>query len=180
MRRADRGNGGGVDASASSRFHERMENMDLGFAEPADCGARPDVTLALTRGVARLFGDLGLAPLAEFRLPNGRRADMAGLDPKGRLIFAEIKSCQADFDADCKWTDYLGFCDEFYFAVARDFPLELLPAGEGLIIADAYGAAVLRASPERPMAAARRKSITVRFARQAAARAAWIHEELGK
>lgn len=172
--------GSPVDAAGSSRFPERMQNADLGFAEPADYGARPDVTLALTRGVARLFSDLGLAALAEFGLPNGRRADMAGLDPKGRLVFAEIKSCQADFDADAKWTDYLGFCDEFYFAVARDFPLELLPAAEGLIIADAYGGAIMRESQDRPLAAARRKSITLRFARQAAARVQWIHEELGK
>ncbi|MEX0645951.1 MAG: MmcB family DNA repair protein [Parvularculaceae bacterium] len=157
-----------------------MENTELGFYEPADASGRPDLTLALTRGVARLFADLGLAAMAEFRLPNGRRADMAGLDAKGRLIFAEIKSCQADFEADAKWTDYLGFCDEFYFAVARDFPLELIPATEGLIIADAYGGAILRECQDRPLAAARRKSITLRFARQAAARVQWVNEEIGK
>lgn len=149
-------------------------------ASLSSAGPRPEVTAALTRGVSRLFLDLGLAPLAEFRLPNGRRADMAGLDPKGRLVFAEIKSCQADFDADDKWTDYLGFCDEFYFAVAGDFPQTLLPAEEGLIIADSYGGAVLRPSQDRPMAAARRKAITLRFARQAAARVAFVHEALEK
>ncbi|MCA8894051.1 MAG: MmcB family DNA repair protein, partial [Amphiplicatus sp.] len=99
-----------------------MQNLRLDLATVGRLAApaRPDVTLALTRGVLRLFADLGLAPLAEFRLPNGRRADVAGIDRKGRLVFAEVKSCQADFDADNKWTDYLDFCDAFYFAVARD------------------------------------------------------------
>jgi hypothetical protein len=138
---------------------------------------RPDVTATLTRGVARLFRDLGLSPMAEFRLPNGRRADMAGLCPKGRLVIAEIKSCEADFTADGKWADYLPFCDEFYFAVNAEFPHALLPDTEGLIIADGFGGAVIRASQARAMAAARRKAITLRFARQAAARAAFLLEE---
>lgn len=159
-----------------------MENIETTFddvAAPA-FGARPEVTSALTRGVSRLFRDLGLAPMAEFRLPNGRRADMAGLCPKGRLIIAEIKSCEADFTADGKWAEYLGFCDEFYFAVNADFPRALLPAAEGLIVADAFGAAIVRPSALRAMAAARRKAITLRFARQAAARSAFILEEFGK
>jgi hypothetical protein len=138
--------------------------------------ARPERTLALTRGVGRLFRDLGLAAMAEFRLPNGRRADMAGLCPKGRLVIAEIKSCEADFAADGKWEDYLDYCDDFYFAVGADFPQALLPAAEGLIVADAYGGAILRPSQDRPLAAARRKAITLRFARQAALRAAYAGE----
>ena len=156
-----------------------MENIQTAIddiAEAAPC-ARPDVTLALTRGVSRLFRDLGLAPMAEFRLPNGRRADMAGLCPKGRLVIAEIKSCEADFTADEKWEDYLGYCDEFYFAVNADFPRALLPVDEGLILADGFGGAIVRPSVERPMAPARRKAITLKFARQAAARTAYILEE---
>ncbi len=151
-----------------------MQNLALEDGDFSPIAARPDATVAITRGVTRLFYELGLAPLAEFRLPSGRRADIAGLDSGGRLVIAEVKSCQADFDADCKWADYLPFCDFFYFAVGEAFPRELLPGGEGLIVADAYGAAVLRDAVERPLVAARRKSITLRFARQAAARLAWI------
>lgn len=154
-----------------------MQNLPLAFPDVKGAPARPDVTAAITRGVLRLFGELGLAPLSEFRLPNGRRADVAGLDRQGRLIFAEVKSCQADFDADNKWTDYLDFCDAFYFAVASDFPLGLLPAEEGLILADAYGGAVIRQPQERPLVAARRKSITLRFARQAAGRTHFAGED---
>ena len=140
--------------------------------EPAPILQRPDMTAALTRGVTRLFLDLGFAPLVEFKLPNGRRGDVVGLCPKGRIVMAEIKSCQADFDADAKWTDYLDFCDAFYFAVADGFPRERLPVEEGLIIADGYHGAVIRDAAERPLAAARRKALILRFARQAAARAA--------
>lgn len=171
-----------LDLSRSPRFHEQMENVQSETARLPDlaAGARPEMTSALTRGVSRLFRDLGLAPMAEFRLPNGRRADMAGLCPKGRLIIAEIKSCEADFAADQKWVDYLDYCDEFFFAVNADFPRELLPDSEGLIIADAFGGAIVRPSIERAMAAARRKAITLKFARQAAARTAYILEEFGK
>ncbi|MEM9495331.1 MAG: MmcB family DNA repair protein [Pseudomonadota bacterium] len=134
--------------------------------------ARPDRTTILTRGVARLFVSLGLAPLAEFKLANGRRVDVAGLDERGRLVFAEIKSCRADFDVDEKWPDYLEFCDAFYFAVDTEFPHELLPASEGLIFADGFGGMIERAAQDRPLAAARRKAVTIRFARQAARGAA--------
>lgn len=158
-----------------------MENVQpCNDADASFFSARPGVTSALTRGVSRLFRDLGLAPMAEFRLPNGRRADLAGLCQKGRLVIAEIKSCEADFAADEKWEDYLGFCDEFYFAVSAGFPRELLPQDEGLIVADGFGGAIIRPSIERTMAPPRRKAITLRFARQAAARAAFILEEFGK
>lgn len=159
-----------------------MENsLEVPFAgaDIAGCG-RPDVTIALMRGVSRLFRDLGLAPMAEFRLPNGRRADMAGLCPKGRVVIAEIKSCEADFAADGKWEDYLGFCDEFYFAVGAAFPKARLPEGEGLIIADGFGGVVIKPAIQRSMAPARRKSVTLRFARQAAARTAYILEEAAR
>ncbi len=147
-----------------------MSSPDLLHTGPAP-RIRPDITAALTRGVTRLFVDLGFMPLPEFTLVNGRRADLMGLDDGGRFIIAEIKSCRADFEADGKWADYLDYCDAFYFAVAADFPQELLPEEEGLIIADAFGGAILRAGVERPLAAARRKAVTLRYARQAASRA---------
>jgi len=159
-----------------------MENIvDIPSGDSGeDLSSRPAVTLALTRGVSRLFRDLGLAPLAEFRLPNGRRADLIGLSPKGVLVIAEVKSCPADFTADGKWEEYLPFCDRFYFAVSEAFPRDIAPSAAGLIIADSFGAAIIRESVERPMAAARRKSLTLRFARQAAVRSAFIIEEFGK
>ena len=40
--------------------------------------SRPETTLSVTRGAARLMIDLGYAPLLEVGLPNGRRADVMG------------------------------------------------------------------------------------------------------
>ena len=55
---------------------------------------------------------------------------MAAIDRTGRVTLVEVKSCRADFRSDRKWQQYLGYCDRFYFAVGRDFPLDLLPPEE--------------------------------------------------
>lgn len=148
-----------------------MRNTAPAPRAPTDLFSRPDQTAAITRGVMRLMVEMGLAPLAEFNLANGRRADVAGLDRKGRLTIVEVKSCRADFEGDAKWPDYLEFCDEFYFAVDREFPCALLPPAEGLIFADGFGAHIERAAPPRALAPARRKAVLLRFARQSAMRA---------
>lgn len=124
--------------------------------------------LEIARGVSRLFTDLGFSPITEFTLANGRRVDVAALGPKGEFVFVEIKSCLADFRADRKWQDYLDFCDRFYFAVLQEFPVEILPEDQGLIIADKFGGAVVRESAESRLNGSRRKALTLRFARAAA------------
>ncbi|MEX0758582.1 MAG: MmcB family DNA repair protein, partial [Tistlia sp.] len=57
-----------------------------------------------------------------------------------------------------------------YFAVPLGFPLEVLPEDQGLIVADGYDAAILREADRRPIAAARRKAVTLRFGQVAARR----------
>ena len=130
----------------------------------------PDAPLdgpALARGVARLFADLGHAVLTEFALATGRRADVAGLGRDGVFAIAEVKSCLADFRADRKWHEYRPFCDVFYFAVAEDFPRAVLPEDAGLIIADRFGGTVVRPAAPVALNAARRRALTLRFARTA-------------
>lgn len=132
---------------------------------------RPDVTAAVTRGTARVMRDMGLSVLPELTLVNNRRVDLAGLDKKGRLIFVEVKSCREDYQADCKWQDYLPFCDEFFWATPEDFPATLLPEESGHIVADRFGGAVLRYPVNSDQInAARRKAVLLRYARQAATR----------
>ena len=131
---------------------------------------RPERTIDIVRGTCRLLIELGAAPILEWTLPNGRRADIAAIDIAGELLIVEVKSCREDYEADSKWQDYLGFADRFFFAVDRDFPHELLPEASGLIIADRYGAAILRESARTPLPPARRKAAMLRFARQAAER----------
>ncbi|HLZ84577.1 MAG TPA: DNA repair putative endonuclease MmcB [Caulobacteraceae bacterium] len=133
--------------------------------------SRPQITSAVTRGAARLFVALGYAPLLEVGLPNGRRADIMALGPRGQIAVAEVKSGLEDFRTDRKWGEYLPYCDAFYFAVAPEFPREILPGEPGLIVADSFDGAVLREAPAVILTGARRKALTIAFARLAAARA---------
>ena len=125
---------------------------------------------AIARGAGRLLTEMGYAVLAEFPLVNGRRVDLAGLDRGGRFSVVEVKSSVADFRSDGKWREYLAFADAFYFAVDAAFPRDRIPDDVGLIVADAYEGAVVRAAAEGTMNAARRRAQTLRFARTAAAR----------
>ena len=132
----------------------------------------PEITRAVTRGAARLLGDLGQGVLTEFSLVTGRRVDVIGIDRAGNVTVVEVKATVADFKGDRKWREYLDFCDSFYFAVAPGFPRSLLPDDEscGVIIGDRFGAEILRESTPVKLSAARRKAITLRFARVAAQR----------
>lgn len=131
---------------------------------------RPDITLALARGVTRLLADHGLASVLEVPLANGRRADVMALSGSGEIWIVETKSCLADYAVDCKWPDYMEFCDRFYFAVPPEFPHQTIPDDVGLIVADGFGGAILRESPAHTLAGARRKAVTLLFARLAAQR----------
>lgn len=131
---------------------------------------RPEITAALARGVSRLLWDHGLAPLLEVPLASGRRADLMGLTQSGEIWIVETKSCVEDFAVDQKWPDYRDYCDRFCFAVTEDFPRDLIPEDVGLIVADGFGGAILREAPLRTLAGARRKAVTLLFARLAAQR----------
>jgi hypothetical protein len=124
----------------------------------------------LARGICRSLGQLGYASLVEFPLANGRRADILGLAKSGELIIIEIKSSVADFRSDRKWGSYRDFADRLYFAVPNEFPSLLIPEDCGLIVADPFGAAILRHGERRPLAPARRRALTLRFAIGAAGR----------
>lgn len=126
---------------------------------------------ATTRGLCRHLIDRGHAPVTEVTLATGRRVDVLALGPDGSLLVVEVKSCAADFRADGKWEEYLAFCDAFSFAVPPDFPLDLLPEAEGLIIADGHEATVLRPPAARPrLHPSRRRAVTQLFATTAALR----------
>ena len=133
--------------------------------------SRPETTSAVTRGAARLFVGLGYAPLLEVGLPNGRRADIMALGPRGQIAIVEVKSSVDDFRVDRKWHEYAPYCDAFFFAVAPEFPRQVLPEEPGLIVADAFDGAVLREAPASPLVGARRKALIVAFGRLAAMRA---------
>lgn len=124
----------------------------------------------ILRGTARLFRQMGWSSLAELQLANARRADLVAFGPKGDIWIVEIKSSVQDFQTDRKWPDYAAYCDRLYFAVAEDFPFDLVPEDTGLIVADRFGAEILRDPGEHRLTAARRKAMLLRFAHGAAGR----------
>lgn len=118
---------------------------------------------AVARGVCRLFARNGIWCLAEMPLRSGRRADLMGIDAKGRIVIVEIKVARGDLLGDGKWPDYLDHCDRFFWALSPSLDracLEteaFLPHACGVIVADGYDAEIVRPAPDRPLAAARRK-----------------------
>ena len=143
--------------------------------------ARPEITLAVCRGACRLMRQAGHSVLLEVPLPDGRRADIFAVGRSGDITIVEVKSSIEDWRVDEKWPDYLGWCDQLYFAVPIDFPQVLIPEDIGLIVADAYGGELLR-HPPRPSAgvadgaAARRKSLLIDCARLASERLARLED----
>jgi hypothetical protein len=145
----------------------------------------PPMAAEVARGVIRLFCRQDLFAICEVPLPNGRRADMMAIDGKGALTIVEIKVAKADLLGDVKWTDYLDYCDRFFWAVPPDLASicdgeRFMPNEAGLIVADRYDAAMMRDATHRPLAPARRKAELLRFARRAARRlSAQIDPSLG-
>jgi len=143
--------------------------LDVGPALVPD-GRQSEAALAIRRGVGRRLRAEGCALLPEVTLANGRRADLAALCPAGGITIVEIKSSVADFRADHKWPDYLGFCDRFYFATGLDVPQGIFPEEAGLIVADAFGAEIVREAPVAPLKPQQRKAMLIALARAGALR----------
>lgn len=144
------------------------------FPAPDNSTTNPLIAAGIARGVMRLFADLGYAALQEFPLRVKRRADIVALNDAGEIIIVEIKSGRADFRSDQKWPEYLDFCDRFFFAVAPDFPRDILPADYGLIIADRHGGAIVRESKPTPLNGNRRRAQILQIALTASQRLARV------
>jgi hypothetical protein len=111
----------------------------------------------IARGVRRLLRGRGFSSLTELPLAGGRRADIAAVNGEGEVVIVEIKSSPADFRADRKWRDYVACCDRLYFAISARTPIDLMPMEAGLIVADPYGAEIIREAELRRMAPASRR-----------------------
>lgn len=137
----------------------------------AESSLEQRTALAVARGICRLFARNDIWCLPEMPLRSNRRADLMGIDAKGRVIIVEIKVSKADLLGDGKWTDYLNHCDRFYWGLSHHLDREcmetmaFLPDRCGLIIADGYDAEFLRPAPDLGLNAARRKAEIERLAR---------------
>ncbi|WP_298430321.1 MmcB family DNA repair protein [uncultured Jannaschia sp.] len=132
----------------------------------------------LARGVMRHLRDHDFMCLEEFAPERGKRVDVMALGPKGEVWVIECKSSRADFTSDLKWQGYLEWADRFFWAVDGDFPTEILPDETGLILADGFGAEVVRTPEATKLAAARRKALVLKFARCAAQRLHWARDPM--
>lgn len=146
-----------------------MSSSPLHIVPPRD-GRQSDMALAVQRGVGRMLRQQGFAIVSELPLATGRRADIVGLGAAGEIWIVEIKSSIEDFRVDKKWPDYRHSCDRMLFATHAGVPLDIFPEDAGLILADGYGAEIMRPAPEHRLAGATRKAMLLRFAQAAANR----------
>jgi hypothetical protein len=137
---------------------------------PPEDGRQSERAMLIRRGTLRLLASLDLYALPEVTLRSGRRADLCAASRTGEIWIVEIKSSKADLAADRKWPEYRLFCDRLFFATSPDVDAALFPADAGLIVADAFGGAILRGAPLAPLPAATRKALLARLARLGAAR----------
>ena len=124
----------------------------------------------LARGMARHLAGLGFVSLEEFPPIKGLRVDLLALGRKSEIWIIECKSSREDFMSDEKWRNYLPWCDQYFWAVPTNFPVDILPEQTGVFWADGYDAELMRDAPISTLSPARRKSIIHRFARRAARR----------
>jgi hypothetical protein len=133
-------------------------------------GRQSETALMIARGVRRMLRARGFSSVTELPLLDGRRADIVALHGDGSLLIIEIKSSIADFRADQKWRDYAAHCDRLYFAIPAEVPASIIPLDAGLIVADPYGAEILREPTLQRIAPATRRAVLLRFAQAAADR----------
>lgn len=137
--------------------------------------------LRVQRGVMRLLrATYDFCCFAEVPLGNGRRADVLALGPRGEIWIVEIKSSLVDLRVDAKWPNYKDYCDRFLFAKPPELDAGIFPASEGLIVADAHGAEILREAEDEPLPPARRKAMMLKLARLGADRVHLLMDPEGR
>lgn len=136
----------------------------------------------VARGIERLFARNDIWCLREMPLRNNRRADLMGLDAKGKIVIVEIKVARADLLGDAKWPEYLDYCDRFFWGLSTELDPSVLetapfrPESCGLIMADGYDAEIIKPAPTRSLNPARRRKEIERLARTAMRRHAALVE----
>lgn len=144
--------------------------------QPAADGRQSPTAMMVAQGVRRHLRTAGIASICEVVLGNGRRADIVGLGANGSIHIIEVKSNLQDFRCDDKWPDYLDYCDFFYFAAPPDLNPDIFPADAGLVVADSYGAEIIRKPLARKLNASRRRITLLAFARSAALQLHGLHD----
>lgn len=133
-------------------------------------GRQSETARQVARGTRRLLRAHGYSTVTELGLADGRRADIVALGPDGSIAIVEVKSSVADYRADAKWRFYQAYCDRLLFAIPPVVPAAIIPEETGLIVADSYGAELVRHAVERRLSSATRRAMFIRFGQAAADR----------
>ncbi len=122
-------------------------------------------TQRITDAIARSYYEQGDGVLREFKLKNRRRVDLVTINEKGWIIIIEIKSSPEDFLSDKKWGEYIDWADQFYFGVAHNFPIGILPKEHGIITTDGFDVYQVQTSPVQKLNGSRRNSLIRKMAK---------------
>jgi hypothetical protein len=129
-------------------------------------GRQSETAAMIARGVRRLLRSRGFSSVTELPLVDGRRADIVGVNSDGEVLILEIKSSPR-ISAPTASGAIPPPSDRLYFAISEATPVELAPLEAGLIVADSFGAEILREADLTRMASARRRALLLRFAQAA-------------
>ena len=135
-------------------------------------------TQRITDAIARSYFGQGDGVLREFKLKNRRRVDLVIINEKGWIIIIEIKSSPADFLSDKKWGEYIDWADQFYFGVAQNFPIDILPKEHGIITTDDFDTYEARPSPVQKLNGSRRNTLVRKLARASMRRVEYERNDL--
>ena len=122
-------------------------------------------TQRITDAIARSYFGQGDGVLREFKLKNRRRVDLVIINDKGWIIIIEIKSSPEDFLSDKKWGEYIDWADQFYFGVAHNFPISILPKEHGIITTDGFDVYQAQPSPIHKLNGSRRNNLICKMAK---------------
>ena len=135
-------------------------------------------TKRITDAIARSYYEQGNGVLREFKLRIKRRVDLVTINDKGWITIIEIKSSVADFRNDKKWNEYIEWADQFYFGVAHDFPIEILPKEHGIITTDGFDIHEVQPSPVQKLNGSRRKTLFRKLAKASMRRIEYDRNDL--
>ena len=122
-------------------------------------------TQRITDAIARSYFGQGDGVLREFKLKNRRRVDLVTINDKGWITIIEIKSSPEDFLSDKKWGEYIDWADQFYFGVAHNFPISILPKEHGIITTDGFDVYQAQPSPIHKLNGSRRNNLICKMAK---------------
>ena len=135
-------------------------------------------TERITDAIARSYYEQGDGVLREFKLIVKRRLDLVTINDQGWITIVEIKSSVADFRSDKKWNEYIKWADQFYFGVAHNFPIEVLPKEHGIITTDGFDTYEAQPSPVQKLNGARRNTLVRKLARASMRRIEYERNDL--